>query len=71
MMTEYFESRFRILQLRGGEDGPLLIGEAGEIGARQKLSGLLGSDRFLLLRDGCSEASLVIERGCTRASRSA
>ena len=24
MMTEYFESRFRILQLRGGQDGPLL-----------------------------------------------
>lgn len=24
MMTEYFESRFRILQLRGGPDGPLL-----------------------------------------------
>ena len=24
MMTDYFESRFRILQLRGGQDGPLL-----------------------------------------------
>ena len=24
MMTEFFESRFRILQLRGGQDGRLL-----------------------------------------------